>query len=119
MMAAAIGCRTCANLLGFSVGTVHDTSGTVTGAHNGQSMFALDAAASEVLSNKSDTTIFIPPELVQTICVSVGFNMGDAMATPMNNANHTSTKRAKDLCVAAFVMWRIIAQANSLFSQVP
>jgi hypothetical protein len=43
--------------------------------------------------------------------------MGDAMATPMNNANHTSTKRAKNLCVAAFVMWRIIAQANFLFSQ--
>ena len=119
MMAAAIGCRTCANLLGFSVGTVHDISGTATGAHNGQSMFALDAAASEVLSNKSDTTIFIPPELVQTICVSVGFKMGDAMATPMNNANHTNTSRANDLCVAALNMWRIIAEANPLFSQAP
>ena len=81
--------------------------------------WALSEALSEASAFAPETTIFIPPEVVQTICVSVGFNMGDAMATPKNNANHTSTKRAKDLCVAAFVMWRIIAQANSLFSQVP
>ena len=43
-----------------------------------------------------DTTIFMPPAVVQTICVSVGFTMGDAMATPMKKANHTNTSRAND-----------------------
>ena len=119
MSAAAIGCRECANGLAWSKATERDCNGTNTGAHNGQSMLVAAWALSDELSSAPNTTIFIPPELVQTNCVSVGFNMGDAMATPMNNANHTSTKRAKDLCVAAFVMWRIIAQANSLFSQVP
>ena len=56
-----------------------------------------------------DTTIFMPPAVVQTICVSVGFTMGDAMATPKNKANHTSTSRAKDWWVAALIMCHIMA----------
>jgi hypothetical protein len=43
-----------------------------------------------------ELTIFIPPELEQTIWVSVGLKMGDATATPMNKANQTSTRRARD-----------------------
>ncbi len=81
--------------------------------------WALSAALSEASAFAPETTIFMPPALEQTICVSVGFKMGDAMATPMNNANHTNTRRANDLCVAALNMWRIIAEANPLFSQAP
>jgi hypothetical protein len=52
----------------------------------------------------------MPPALEQTIWVSVGFRMGDAMATPMKSANHTSTKRAMNLWLVALVMWRIITE---------
>jgi hypothetical protein len=82
-------------------------------------MFVLFATLSEALSVEPDTTTLMPPALEHTICVSVGFKMGEAMATPMNNANHTNTRRANDLCVAALNMWRIIAEANPLFSQAP
>jgi hypothetical protein len=46
-------------------------------------------------------TIFMPPALEHTIWVSVGFKMGDAMATPMKSANHTSTRRAINLWLLA------------------
>ena len=117
MSAAATGCNACAKLLGFSGVFVQEVRGTATVAHKGQSMLAELWALSDEMSSVPATTIFIPPALVHTICVSVGFKMGDAMATPMNNANHTSTQRAVILCVAALNMWRIIAEANSLFSQ--
>jgi len=81
--------------------------------------WALSESLSEASAFAPETTIFMPPALEQTICVSVGFKMGDAMATPMNNANHTNTRRAMDWCVAALNMWRIIAEANLLFSQAP
>ena len=55
-------------------------------------------------------TIFMPPALEQTIWVSVGFRMGDAMATPIKSANHTSTRRAMKLWLVALVMWRIITE---------
>ena len=119
MSAAATGCNACAKLLGFSVVFAQEVRGTATVAHKGQSMLAELWALSDEMSSVPATTIFIPPALVHTICVSVGFKMGDAMATPMNNANHTSTQRAVILCVAALNMWRIIAEANSLFSQTP
>ncbi len=79
-------------------------------------VWALSEALSKALSSAPETTIFMPPELEQTICVSVGFKMGDAMATPMNNANHTNTRRAMDWCEVALNMCRIIAEANPLFS---
>jgi len=106
-------------MLGFSVVFAQDVNGTATAAHRGQSMLLDIGALSDELSSVPATTIFIPPALVQTICVSVGFRMGDAMARPMNKANHTSTQRAVILCVATLNMWRIIAEAISLFSQTP
>jgi hypothetical protein len=59
-----------------------------------------------------EATNFMPPALEHTIWVSVGFKMGEAMATPMNSANHTSTRRAIDLWFVVMNMCRIIAQAN-------
>jgi hypothetical protein len=109
-----MGWSACANLLGFSNGTEQDAKGAGTVAHKGQSMFVLFAALSDESSVEPDTTTFMPPALEHTICVSVGFKMGEAMATPMNNANHTNTRRAIDLCVVALNMCRIIAEANSL-----
>ena len=96
MSAAATGCNACASLLGFSNEIVQVNNGTATGAHKGQSMLVPIGVLSKALSSEPATTIFIPPALVQTICVSVGFRMGDAMATPMNSANHTNTQRAID-----------------------
>ena len=43
-----------------------------------------------------EATIFMPPALEHTIWVSVGFKMGDAMATPMNSANQTRTSLARN-----------------------
>ena len=54
----------------------------------------------------------MPPALEHTIWVSVGFKMGDAMATPMKSANHNSIKRAINLWLVAVDMYRIIAEVN-------
>ena len=60
-----------------------------------------------------EATIFIPPALEHTIWVSVGFKIGEAMATPINSANQTSTMRAKSLWLVALVMRQIIAELSS------
>jgi hypothetical protein len=52
----------------------------------------------------------MPPALEHTIWVSVGLKMGDAMATPMNKANQTNTKRAVNLWFKALNMCRIMAE---------
>ena len=59
-----------------------------------------------------EDSIFMPPALVQTICVSVGLKMGEAMAAPMNSANHTSTRRAMSLWFLELNMSRIIVEVN-------
>jgi hypothetical protein len=59
-----------------------------------------------------EATIFMPPALEHTSWVSVGLKMGDAMATPMNNANQTNTKRAVNLWFEALNMCRIMAEEN-------
>ena len=41
------------------------------------------------------TTTFIEPEAVQTNKISCGLTMGDAIATPIDSTNHTSTKRVR------------------------
>ena len=38
-------------------------------------------------------TIFMPPMAEQTIWVACGLTKGEATETPMNKANHTSTRR--------------------------
>ena len=54
----------------------------------------------------------MPPELEQTIWISVGFKMGDAMATPMNKANQTRTSLARIRCVSALNMLHIMAETK-------
>ena len=41
-----------------------------------------------------EATSFIIPELVQTSMVDSGLTRGEAIATPKDKANHTSTRRA-------------------------
>ena len=93
MCAAATGCRAWAKGLRFSSGAVQAGNTGATGEHKGQSMLV---ATGESPPSWLELTIFIPPELEQTIWVSVGLKMGDATATPMNEANQTSTRRATD-----------------------
>jgi hypothetical protein len=109
MMAAATGCSEWARGLAWSNVVAPDCKGTTTGAHRGQSMLAVNLASAP---SSPEGTIFMPPALEHTIWVSVGFKMGDAMATPMKSANHTSTRRAINLWVAALYMFRIIAEVN-------
>ena len=75
-------------------------------------MSTVNLASAPSVPSSPEVTIFMPPALEHTIWVSVGFKMGDAMATPMNSANHTSTSRAINLWVTALDMYRIIAEVN-------
>jgi hypothetical protein len=59
-----------------------------------------------------EATIFMPPALEQIIWVSVGFKMGDAMATPMNKANQTRTSLARIRCVCALNMLHIMSETK-------
>jgi hypothetical protein len=71
------------------------------------------AACNESAASSPEATIFMPPALEHTICVSVGFKIGEAMATPINSANQTSTRRAKSLWLVALDMRQIIAELSS------
>jgi hypothetical protein len=68
------------------------TGGATSDAHKGQSSVWLEAA---VLSSSPCTTSFMLPVLVHTKSMAWGLTMGDAMATPTDNANHTSTRRVR------------------------
>ncbi len=57
--------------------------------HKGQSMVWADALASPSPSATSLTA----PALEHTSSIALGLTAGDAMATPNDNANHTSTRR--------------------------
>ena len=70
--------------------------GALMEAHKGQSSVWLDAAASSSLC----TTSFMLPVLVQTRSMPCGLTTGDAIATPIDNANHTSTRRV------SWMAWR-------------
>ena len=93
MCAAAMGCMTWAKGEGCVNVVLNAGGGALMEAHKGQSSVWLDAAVSSSLC----TTSFMLPVLVQTKSMPCGLTMGEAMATPTDSANHTSTKR---------VMWR-------------
>lgn len=93
MCAAARGCMAWAKGDGCVNEVLNAGGGALMDAHKGQSNVWLDAAVSSSLC----ATNFMLPVLVQTRSTPCGWTMGDAMATPTDKANHTSTKR---------VMWR-------------
>ncbi len=61
--------------------------------HSGQSMVWAEAVASP----SPNATSLTAPALEHTSSITLGFTAGDAMATPSDNANHTSTRRV--ICV--------------------
>ena len=73
-------------------------------------MLTVNLASAPSVPSSPEATIFMPPALEHTIWVSVGLKMGDAMATPMNKANQTNTKRAVNLWFEALNMCRIMAE---------
>jgi len=70
--------------------------GALMDAHNGQSSVWLEAAT----SSSPGITNFMLPVLVQTRSMPCGLTTGDAIATPIDNANHTSTRRV------SWMAWR-------------
>ena len=91
MCAAAMGCTTWAKGEGCVNVVLSGEGGAVMETHNGQSKVWLEA----VTSSSPCTTNFILPVLVQTKSIPCGLTTGDAMATPTDNANHTSMKRVR------------------------
>jgi hypothetical protein len=57
--------------------------------HSGQSMVWAEAVASP----SPNATSLTAPALEHTSSITLGLTAGDAMATPSDNANHTSTRR--------------------------
>jgi hypothetical protein len=55
-------------------------------------MFCTDVTVSSAASAE---TSFMTPPVVHTNSMDVGETHGEAMATPNDKANHTSTKRAR------------------------
>lgn len=107
--AAATGCNKCAKGRAFSRPTEQESTGRTTAAHKGQSMLAVALASTP---SSPETTICMPPALEHTNWVSVGFKIGDAMATPMNSANQTRTSLARNRCVCALNMLVIISETK-------
>ena len=90
MCAAAMGCRAWDKGEGLTVAAATGAGGNAKLMHKGQSMLALAGWAS---SPSSLTTHLMTPPLVHTMSMDLGDTSGEAMATPSDNANHTSTKR--------------------------
>jgi hypothetical protein len=99
-------CSACAREDCFENENLLTGPGPVAAAHKGQSM-PVDTLMSAPSS--AAMTSFIPPAAEQTICMSAGWTMGEAVATPMKNANQTSTRRAAALELFNAFMTRIIS----------
>ena len=89
--AAAVGCMTWAKGEGCVNVVLSAGGGALIDAHKGQSSVWLEAAT----SSAPCTTSFMLPVLVQTRSMPCGLTIGDAIATPTDNANHTNTRRVR------------------------
>ena len=87
--AAAMGCRAWASGEGCVNAVLSAGGGAEIEAHKGQSKVWLEAAT----SSSPCTTSFMLPVLVHTMSIPWGFTIGEAIATPTDNANHTNTRR--------------------------
>jgi len=90
MCAAAMGNNACERGEGCVSVVLNSGGGAMKVAHSGQSKVR---ASEEVLSSSPCTTSFMLPVLVHTMSMALGCTQGDAMATPTDRANHTSTRR--------------------------
>jgi len=92
MRSVARGCNAWAKGEGWVNEVLRAGGGALIEAHKGQSSLWLEAATP---SSSPCTTSFMLPVLVQTRSMPWGLTTGEAMATPIANANHTSTKRVR------------------------
>lgn len=86
----------CSTWVGGRVGAADAPAtggGALVEAHSGQSSaWPLNAP---LPPSSVFTSNFIAPEAEQINSMACGLTMGDAIATPMDSTNHTSTKQAK------------------------
>ncbi len=75
-------------------------------AHSGQSRVWLTVEVDFPAASMLMT--FMEPEPEHTSCKLCGLTMGEAIATPSDNANHTSTKRAIRWALRRVCMAQII-----------
>ena len=93
MCAATVGNNACERGEGCVSAVFNAGGGALMVAHKGQSSFGVLG-----LPESSPVTIsFIMPEPVQTNIVDSGLTRGEAIATPNDKANHTSTRRV--ICI--------------------
>ena len=90
MCAATVGNKACERGEGCVSALFNAGGGAQVVAHKGQSK--VDDAKVE-LSSSPCATNFMLPVLVHTMSMALGCTIGDAIATPTDKANHTSTKR--------------------------
>ena len=90
MCAATVGNKACERGEGCVSAVFNAGGGTQVVAHKGQSKVG-DAKVE--LSSSPCATNFMLPVLEHTISMALGCTIGDAIATPTDKANHTSTKR--------------------------
>ena len=109
MCAAASGCITWASGEGWVNVVLNSGGGAVKDVHKGQSIVLADAA----LSSSPCTTSFIMPVPVHTMSIPLGLSTGEAMATPTDNANHTSTRRVSWMAWRSCCMLRIMTHMKN------
>ena len=114
--AAAVACRAWERGETGAACTELGAGGKATGMHKAQSIVPWLGTA---LSVPSTATSLSMPPLVQTSSVDLGATKEDAIATPKDKANHTSTKRVRwRSCLKACMARSIVAWFFSRNRQV-
>jgi hypothetical protein len=91
MRAASMGCKACERGEGWVNVVLTAVGGAPVAAHKGQSSKWLLAW----VSSSPWATSLVTPAVVHTNSIDLGATQGDATATPMDNTNQTSTRRAR------------------------
>ena len=107
--AAAMGCTAWANGEGWVNVVLNWGGGALIDMHKGQSIDLADTT----LSSSPCTTSFIMPVPVHTMSIPLGLSTGEAMATPTDNANHTSTRRVIWMALRKWFMRLILTSAST------
>ena len=106
MCAATVGNNACERGEGCVSVVLNAGGSAATVAHKGQSKVGEVEAE---LSTSPCTTSFMLPVLVHTMAIALGCTMGDAMVTPTDKANHTSTKRMMLVVLRRYCMGTILS----------
>jgi len=112
MRATSTGCTACESGEGCVNAVLSAGGGALMAAHKGQSSVWLDATP----SSSPCTTSFMLPVLEQTKSIALGLTTGEAIATPTDNANHTSTKRASWRALRKCCMREILSIHDCAFT---